>query len=294
MSKKIYITEAQLKNFITEKLGIAKKVVEISNEIEKHVYTFLDSNSATKDIDIYDDLKLSLKKLFYTTIEEFYSDYDKDNTVYKNGYSFDDKTIYLTYVIINNVLSVGDNFENTIQHEVEHYWQCKQKGGTLSSPHYQEITSLSSNDNPYISTITKLLYYSKKFEIDAQVNGAYAQIKNTNIVKSIEDVFNYTELGKVKLLLMDIKNAIQSWDYNSYIVAQALNTININKKIKNKKSKPFTKKRLVSIANKTIGYLYSKTVKMFALYIENEKFKKLKTLKSNFENGKITKTETFL
>ena len=40
MSKKIYITEQQLKNLITEKLGIAKKVVEISNQIEKYVYPF--------------------------------------------------------------------------------------------------------------------------------------------------------------------------------------------------------------------------------------------------------------
>ena len=294
MSKKIYITEQQLKNLITEKLGIAKKVVEISNQIEKYVYSFLDCEDINQNIEICEDLKLSLKKLFYATIKEFYSDYEKDKTVYKNGYSYNDKTIYLTYVTINNVLSIGDNIENTIQHEVEHYWQCKQKGGSLSSPHYQEITTLSSNDNPYISTIAKLLYYSKHFEIDAQVNGAYAQIKNTNIVKSIDDVFNYTELGKVKSILTDIKKSVQSWNYNSYVVAQALNIININKKIKNINSKPFTKKRLVSIANKTIDYLYVKTVKMFALYIENEKFKKLKTLKTNFENGKITKTETFL
>ena len=294
MSKKIYITEAQLKKLITEKLGIAKKVVEISNEIEKYVYTFLDSDSTTEDINIYDDLKLSLKKLFYATIEEFYSDYEKDKTVYKNGYSYNDKTIYFTFIIINNILNMGDNVENTIQHEVEHYWQCKQKGCSISSPHYQEITSLINSNNYYISVIAKLLYYSKKFEIDAQINGAYNQIKNINYINDVDSLFDNTELGMVNNILLNLKNTVQSWDYSNSNVVYALNFININEKLRSRKNKPFNQKRLINIVNKTIDYFYRKIAKMLALHIEDKKNKNLKILKSNFENGKITKTETFL
>jgi hypothetical protein len=294
MSKKIYITEAQLKKLITEKLGIAKKVVEISNEIEKYVYTFLDSDSTTEDINIYDDLKLSLKKLFYATIEEFYSDYEKDKTVYKNGYSYNDKTIYFTFIIINNILNMGDNVENTIQHEVEHYWQCKQKGCSLSSPHYQEITSLINSNNYYISVIAKLLYYSKKFEIDAQINGAYNQIKNINYINDVDSLFDNTELGMVNNILLNLKNTVQSWDYSNSNVVYALNFININEKLRSRKNKPFNQKRLINIVNKTIDYFYRKIAKMLALHIEDKKNKNMKILKSNFENGKITKTETFL
>jgi hypothetical protein len=294
MSKKIYTTEAQLKKLITEKLGIAKKVVEISNEIEKYVYTFLDSDSTTEDINIYDDLKLSLKKLFYATIEEFYSDYEKDKTVYKNGYSYNDKTIYFTFIIINNILNMGDNVENTIQHEVEHYWQCKQKGCSLSSPHYQEITSLINSNNYYISVIAKLLYYSKKFEIDAQINGAYNQIKNINYINDVDSLFDNTELGMVNNILLNLKNTVQSSDYSNSNVVYALNFININEKLRSRKNKPFNQKRLINIVNKTIDYVYRKIAKMLALHIEDKKNKNMKILKSNFENGKITKTETFL
>ena len=28
---------------------------------------------------------------------------------YKNGYSFNEKTIYLTFIVINNILNIGDN-----------------------------------------------------------------------------------------------------------------------------------------------------------------------------------------
>ena len=294
MSKKIYITEQQLKNLITEKLGIAKKVVEISNQVEKFVYSFLDCEDINQNIEICEDLKLSLKKLFYATIEEFYSEYENDNSIYKNGYSFNDKTIYLTFIVINNILNIGDNIENTIQHEVEHYWQCKQKGGTLSSKHYQEITSLVNSDNYYISTIAKLLYYSKNFEIDAQINGAYNEIKKRDDINDIDDVFKSTELGAIKMVLTNIKNTVQSWDYNQYNVAHALNFINVNEKIRKRKCKPFTKKRLVKIIEKTIDYFYRKIAKMFTLYIENKKMKKVNSLKNNIENGKITKTETFL
>lgn len=294
MSKKIYITEQQFKNLITEKLGIAKKVVEISNQIEKYVYSFLDCEDINQNIEICEDLKLSLKKLFYATIEEFYSEYENNNSIYKNGYSFNEKTIYLTFIVINNILNIGDNIENTIQHEVEHYWQCKQKGGTLSSKHYQEITSLVNSDNYYISTIAKLLYYSKNFEIDAQINGAYNEIKNRDDINDIDDVFKSTELGAIKMILTNIKNTVQSWDYNQYSVAHALNFINVNEKIRKRKCKPFTKKRLVNIVEKTIDYFYRKIAKMFTLYVENKKMKKVNNLKNNIENDKIIKTETFL
>lgn len=292
MTKKIHITEHQFKEFLNEKLGIAKKVVEISQEIEKKVYAFLDEEKNNTFFAIREDLNVCLKKLTYSSIEEFYLDYDVNPHIYKNGYSYNEKAIYLTFLIINNVLC-GDNIKNTIQHEVEHYWQCKQSGKSLSTPQYQKIATLMLSDNPYISVISKLLYYSKKFEIDAQVNGAYNEIKTIIINITPNEVFQNTELGQLKKTLFDIKKAVESWDYESYAVMQALNTLNINEKIKHKRNKPLTKKKLITIINNTIDYFFKKTAKILALHIENIKSQNLNTIKENLKHNKITKTETF-
>lgn len=291
MSKKIYITEQQFRQLLNEKLGIAKHVVEISTQIEKYVYEFLDENINNKLFTINDELNVNLKKLFYNSIEDFYSDYEKDTTIYKNGYSFNDKTIYLTFLIINNVLSYNDNIENTIQHEVEHYYQCVNSGKSFSTPQYQEISTLMTSSNPYISVISKLLYYSKKFEIDAQINGAYNEIKNNHNIISPDDIFKTTELGLLKKILFDIKTAIESWNYESYSVLYALNTININEKIRNNKNKPYNKKKLVNIINNTIDYFFRKCAKLMSLHIENIKEKNLNNIKKDLNNNNIHITE---
>ena len=163
--KRIFITEQQFNTLLNEELGIAKNVIAISDNIEKIVFPFLDS----------DEMKLS---------ESYY----KNPEPFKNGYSKDDKTIYLPFITIDGILSV-DNIENTIQHEVEHYWQCKNKKTPLSTNHYQELVSLIDNNNPYISTIAEIIFLSKKFEIDAEINGAFAELKTKTNIKTINDVF---------------------------------------------------------------------------------------------------------
>ena len=54
-----------IKEILTEELGIAKKVVEISTQIEKHVYNLLNSTEEETLIQIQDDLKLIIKKRNY-------------------------------------------------------------------------------------------------------------------------------------------------------------------------------------------------------------------------------------
>ena len=185
--KRIYITEGQFNTLLNEELGIAREVVDLSDIIEKKVYSFLDSNSNSFLDNIVNDLNISLKKYYFTNMDEYYDSYYTTPKKYKNGYSKSDNTIYLTFIIIDGILCV-DNIENTIQHEVEHYWQCKNKKTPLSTNHYQELVKLIDNNNPYISTIAEIIFLSKKFEIDAEINGAFAQIKNNPDIETLNDV----------------------------------------------------------------------------------------------------------
>ena len=179
MSLKLILTEEQFNFLLNEELGIAKEVVKISKIIEKNVYKFLDEKKDSDSIVILDDLFLSMRKIYFNTFNEFTIAFENNSDVYLNGYSYENETIYLTFLYINEKPYIMDNIENTIQHEVAHYWQCKNKNNTLGSTHYNEIIKYFYSENEIIATIAQLLYSSKHFEIDAQINGAFNEIKNT-------------------------------------------------------------------------------------------------------------------
>ena len=232
--KRIIITEEQFNTLLNEELGIAKNVVIISDKIEKIVYPFLNSNELNHSEQVLNDLNLVLSKHYFNNINEYSNSYYDNPENFKNGFSKDDNTIYLQFIIIDDALCI-DNKENTIQHEVEHYWQCKNKKTPISTNHYQEIVKLIDNNNPYISTIAEIIFLSKKFEIDAEINGVFAELKTKDTIKTNSDVLDNTEMGKLYEKLKNIKISINSWDYNSYIVKYSLNIINLNKHVRGEK-----------------------------------------------------------
>ena len=234
--KRIYITEGQLNTLLNKELGIAREVVAISDKIEKIVYTFLDTNNLKHVEKILDDLNLVLVKHYFSNIDDFFVLYKKNPQKFKNGYSYNEKTIYLRFIYIDNILTI-DVIENTIQHEVEHYWQCKNKKKPISSTHYQKIIELINSNNPYISIMAEILFFSKKFEIDSEINGAFAELKTNDDIKTIKDVLDNTEVGKLYEKLTQMKISINSWNYNNDEVKRAINVLNIDKDIRKNKNK---------------------------------------------------------
>jgi hypothetical protein len=281
--KKIFITEHQFNTLLNEELGIAKNVIAISDNIEKIVFPFLDSDEMKHSEQILDDLKLVLSKHYFNDMDDFSDLYYKNPEPFKNGYSKNDKTIYLPFITIDGILSV-DNIENTIQHEVEHYWQCKNKKTPLSTNHYQELVSLIDNNNPYISTIAEIIFLSKKFEMDAEINGAFAELKTKTNIKTINDVLKNTELGKLYENLKSKKTAINSWNYDSYIVKYSLNIINLNKQVRGERKKPITKDYLNKLLDKTIEYFIYKIGRMLSLHIQLTNKNNFKNIQKNLHN----------
>ena len=287
MNKNIIITEEQFKKLLNEELGISKKVINITNEIEKEFYNFLNNIELNEySCIIEDDLKVEFKKLFFNNMDDFYLAYNNNTDLYVNGYSYEDNTIYITILVVNNIV-LGDNIFNTIQHEVEHYWQCKNKKGPLATPHYIEVNTLCDSNNKIISIIGNILYYSKRIELDAQINGAFNEIKNNYNIKTIKDVYNNSELKYVRNKLLSYRETVLSWDFNSYPIFQAINTINVNNKIRKEGNKPYNKKRLINIIDKALDYFHRKTAKMFTLYIEKNNITNYNKLKNNIKEGRI-------
>lgn len=283
--KRIIITEEQFNTLLNEELGIAKNVVIISDRIEKIVYPFLNSNKLNHSEQVLNDLKLVLSKHYFNNIDEYNNSYYDNPENFKNGFSKDDNTIYLQFIIIDDALCI-DNIENTIQHEVEHYWQCKNKKTPISTNHYQELVKLIDNNNPYISTIAEIIFLSKKFEIDAEINGAFAELKTKDKIKTISDVLDNTEVGKLYEKLKNIKISINSWDYNSYIVKYSFNIINLNKQVRGERKKNITKNYLNKLLDNTIEYFIYKIGRMLSLHIQQKNKNNLKNSQKKFAHLK--------
>ena len=125
MDKKIIITEEQLNHIINEALGIAKNVANASKELKKQLFNEIELNgNGTFD---FLDLKVKYKTFSFNNNEDFYNWYDDNYKEIVNGYSFEENTLYLTLIVINGDYNISA-LNDTIQHELEHYYQCKMAG----------------------------------------------------------------------------------------------------------------------------------------------------------------------
>ena len=209
MSNNLIISEEKirkiLRTIITEELGIAREVIALTNEVEEKLNNFIKSDKTTDYIPLKTDLAISLEKHFCNSI----ADYSQKEKSFLNSYSFDNKELELHVFYINGK-PILENIYDSIQHELEHYWQCTKKKGKLSNNQYQKITSYAQNDHDYLMRLVgSILYATKHFEIDAYVNGAYnVARKDKNNFKTKEDFINKTNLINLKTFYNNLKIAI--------------------------------------------------------------------------------------
>ena len=120
--------------------------------------------------------------------------------------------------------------------------------------------------------------------MDAEINGAFAELKTKTNIKTINDVLENTELGKLYEKLKSKKTAINSWNYDSYIVKYSLNIINLNKQVRGERKKPITKDYLNNLLDKTIEYFIYKIGRMLSLHIQLTNKNNFKNIQKNLHN----------
>ena len=226
MPKKIIITETQLNQILSEELGIAKEVAVASKQLKQDLFNHIEEKK--EGVFHFLDLTIQYKVWEFKNEEEFYLWYDEHSDEYVNGYSFSAKTLYLTIICINgdyNVASLND----TIMHELEHYYQAKMAGRTFGNNNaYYNAYSNMNNFNAYISNISRIEYFSNHVEIDAFVNGAY----NAATEMVIEDYNSFIEKTDLKLLkqnLVDAYNFFKSAEFKGIFFNEMLEFIKRNR-----------------------------------------------------------------
>lgn len=269
------IDEEKIRRIVKEELGIARKVINIVNQIENKIMELY--NRGTYDSTFYiDDLKVVFKHIFtdnydFVSLEDF-----------KNGYDYETNTIYLT-----NSSKKGESIDlspliDTIQHEVEHYWQCKKSNKCFITKKYQAITNGLYRSNRALFYLCKLFYLNNKFELDSYVNGAFNVLRKLNC-NTYKEFIENTELKDLFSSFSDLKTMLLDNNFyktNEFVFAKEY--ILKNKIFK----KELNRDNLLKVLKNIEDYVYKKIGKAWIYYVEegikdftNEEIKKM----SSFE-----------
>ena len=212
MNKKLYITESQFKEFILEELSIANEVIEVSNEIIQKIYEGISKDLNEFTFDAPYNTMVNVKIYAFNNNNEFSNWLDNDGVKFLyNGFSFNENTFYFTCVKINDEIDISI-IENNVFHEVEHLIQSIKQGKPITSNGYDVIVKHLNDFNPVISTVCNILYYTKKFELDATINGFYSDLKKFDLGRdNITDIIKDTECGKLINMFIEWKKSVQLW-----------------------------------------------------------------------------------
>lgn len=293
MAKKLFVNERQyrkLLELIKEEMGIADEVTRISKDIERRFFAEVGDMTENKSGAFYvDDLKVVWKLLVFDNSETFSDWYSVNYKEYKNGYSRDENTLYMTIIKTGGEVNINDILD-TIQHEVEHYYQIKMKNGSLSTDKYQTAVSHFRSHNMYLSNFSKLIYFSKRFEIDAYVNGAYNAASNGD-VSTYEEFVQSTEL---KNLLSTIQTNKKFFTNAPFDTPEFYTLVGFIRKEEffNFKDEKDLRRKLLEICDETYDYFLKKSARAWTLLDRKNKgiaegIIENKLIKQNHLKGKI-------
>lgn len=229
------------RDILNEELGIANKVTEISTKIRNlvsddyarnintnryvnlsiRISNFVNRNKKLKafnDIIIINPDSDNIKVRFYVVDVDSYD--SELITLYKEGFdsSFDIETCEITLFLLskNNKIVWRDVIED-IQHEIEHWYEQKEKGKSLLNKkvinRYKKYQKLRRSSYNFERIIGMVYYYYEKFERNAIMNGLYSKIMEYNeidyVIDPIEVLKDYIHYKNIKTL-KDILNLINN------------------------------------------------------------------------------------
>lgn len=289
--KKILITEEQLNMVLQEELGIAREVTKLCMDLKQILYNKIEE--APEGEFNFLDIKVKYHVYSFNSEQDFWNWFQVEPSLYINGYSYKDKLLILTIININGNYNVS-MLNDTIQHELEHYYQTKNAKKSFVSSSYKNAFNKMDDYNLYIKWIYNLEYYSKKFEIDAIVNGAYAVAKDKEL-SDFNAFIEETELKDVKEKLYNIFDFFNNIKFDGLFYNEMIGFILTNDLYKNCKDVSKLRKCILNKCQNAYDYFIRKSSRAYTLIkMEQEKHN---SIKSNRDLEKLkryyndTKTE---
>lgn len=262
MPIKVYLTESQLKKILNEELGIARKVLDLTKIIARMVLDCYHNRVFNKHFKV----SIGDKSLQVHFLHKVFDNKEGLRTFInqgglKNGYSKNENTLFLTSASIKGKKINEMDVLDTIQHEVEHWWQTTNAEKPLYNTEYDFVQTHIKSSNWALSTICEVNYFTKHFEIDAYVNGAYS-VLNKEGIKTCDEFIYKTNIKELILKYDELRYRISAITYESAEYQEAVRIVNINQvKIKT------DKKQMLKLLNDGEKYLKNKVGKAWTHYI---------------------------
>lgn len=125
-----------------------------------------------------------------------------DMGITMNGMTnYNKRNITVCVSILGGKIYDIDKLKETIQHELQHYYEFRNKGYQMDDNTYSMSRTLKKSADAVSNQIGNLLYYCHKSEIQAFANGAYAKCKNS-VIPRME--IKQTNLYKSLIIVDDI------------------------------------------------------------------------------------------
>lgn len=276
MNNQLFIEEFKqnFEQLLLEELSIAKDVyIEAKNiaEMLRQEINVQKDIPYNKDGVFYKNGSFEYLISFHKTIEVkwnyynfmsnsfFQKEYKK--IPYKNSLNDNTNTFTITVFAINNNIEIR-TVEDTIAHEIEHLYQPIKSGKSFFKRDKDRIAyqnaaiNKTSNSNNAIRAIGEIFYFSKNFEQDAQVNGAYAYMMKRYEEEHVIPFLSYKETEAYAVLL----KLQQSVEY-CYNNVNSNNISGVNLYIK-KIYGDYDFKKLIDLGNKAIERLSRKLMRV--------------------------------
>lgn len=274
--------EEQIDKVINEELGIADEVVKLTGLIEKQVYSLMEQGVEEKVFNVKTELSdVNVDYVFkeFNSEEELVTWFNQTGRY--DGYSFQENTIYLSLYSLNGKFNNMD-LNDTIMHECNHYWECKNSGQTQYNDRYAAIARGIGNWNPCISQICEILYYCDKHEINSFVNGTYSTaMKKKKHYESYRQFIADNGINDLYIMLRNAEETIKGFekDNNTYYFLATFWFVNNG--ILNCETEEVGDK-VIEMAKNAYQYLIARIGKAYALYTA-----RLKDYEEKVKEGKI-------
>ena len=211
-------------SFINEELSISDKVVEETNKIKELIKK--DSGASNKEV--LDDgvfrrtgsIRVSIFSTNFLIKYEIinFVDYDTYYEKYQLfkpncSTSMGNKEMKISILSISGEFQ-ENSFGDSIQHEVEHIYQEYMAEKPLFYNDDKDIyrTAIENINstlyNGWVSKLSNVVYYSKKYEQDAFINGLYQQLVQPDAIFYEKDIIKSSTPYKISVMLVGLRNEI--------------------------------------------------------------------------------------
>lgn len=217
---KTVILQEELTNYVNEEYHISLDVVKNSSLLIKEICKVINNryNSDKKEkanglwelrIDFQSKVfnnEINIQIIYYNFLDKnFYQSYiNKLNRF--NGFDYASKTLKITVLSISGNIILSD-LTDTVQHELQHFYQQLKSKSIFNQKNnlYNYAIKNIRSDNIFLNKICRLIYLSRKFEVEGYINGLYAYLKY--VLSSNRNVDVYEELthNDVYFVLEEIK-----------------------------------------------------------------------------------------